>query len=179
MIICTMQHEYAPIAIALSAYLHYKVKSTHDYERVTLLTMRVHHTKYIIIHKQAYIYIYTYIHTYIHTSCTMLACRHCHTLGMRPKQDTRKGNPSTWFQRRLKERERERKRRPLGEASPPNLLNITLFGLASLPFLLTPRKSCPRSKHPCSKHVHAMEKETQNQQTSKETTRKKAWEKTN
>ena len=131
MIICTMQHEYAPIAIALSAYPHYKVKSTHDYERVTLLTKRVHHTKYIIIHKQAYIYIYTYIHTYIHTSCTMLACRHCHTLGMRPKQDTRKGNPSTWFQRRLKERERGRKRRPLREVRPPNLLNIALFGLAS------------------------------------------------
>ena len=84
-------------------------------------------------HPQAsiYIYIYTYIHTYIHTSCTMLACRHCHTLGMRPKQDTRKGNPSTWFHRRLKERERGRKRRPLREVRPPNLLNIALFGLAS------------------------------------------------
>ena len=41
----TIQHEYAPTAITLSAYPYYKVKCTHDHERVTLLTMRVHYTK--------------------------------------------------------------------------------------------------------------------------------------
>jgi len=52
----TMYNEYTPIAVALSAYSHYKVKSTHDHERVALLTMGVHHTKCMTIHRHAYIY---------------------------------------------------------------------------------------------------------------------------
>ena len=50
---------------------------------------------------------------------------------MRPMQDTRKESPSSRnmvLKRRLRERERERK--PHGEAKPPNLLIIALFQLA-------------------------------------------------
>ena len=71
MIMHTIQYEYAPTAVALSAYPHHKVKSTHDHERATLLTMGVHHKKCKTTHKQTNIYIYIYIHT--HISCTMQA----------------------------------------------------------------------------------------------------------
>ena len=57
-------HEYALTTVALSAYLHHKVKSTHNYE-VTLLTMGVHHTKCTIIHKQAHTHTHTDIYIYI------------------------------------------------------------------------------------------------------------------
>ena len=35
------------------------------------------------------------------------------------------------LRKRLREREREREREPLGEARPPNLLNIAIFRLMS------------------------------------------------
>ena len=47
------------------------------------------------------------------------------------------------LEKRLKERERENYS---GGARSPNLLIIALCGLASLPFLLVPKRS-----HPCSK----------------------------
>ena len=73
-----------------------------------------------------------------------------------------RGNPNT-CSREEAERERERERE--GEnhyrgARPPILLNIAVCGLASLPFLLAPRRSRLCSKRPCSMHVHAKTKET-------------------
>ena len=64
----TIWHEYAYIVVALSAYPHHKVKSTHNYERVTPLTMGVHHTKCTITHKQADIYVHTHAHIH-HAQC--------------------------------------------------------------------------------------------------------------
>ena len=61
MITHTILHEYAPTAVSLSAYPHHKVKSTHNYKRVTLLTIGVHYTKCTIIHKQACAHTHTYI----------------------------------------------------------------------------------------------------------------------
>ena len=55
----------------MSAYPYYMVKSTHDHERITFLTTRVHHTKCTITHKKAN----THTHTHTHTSCTMQAYR--------------------------------------------------------------------------------------------------------
>ena len=49
-----------------------------------------------------------------------------------------------------KERETENH---LGGAMPPNLMKISLFGLASLPFLLVSWESCP-----CSMRVHVTNK---------------------
>ena len=70
------------------------------------------------------------------------------------------------LEKRLGERERERENHSRG-ARPPNLLNIALCGLASLPFLPVLRRSHPCSKHPCTMRVHPKTKETW-QQTSKE-----------
>ena len=56
------------------------------------------------------------------------------------------------LKKRLRGREREV---CLGGVGPFNLLIIALCGLASLPFLLAPRKS-----HPCSVCVYAKTKET-------------------
>ena len=61
MIVHTIWHEYAPTVVALNAYLHHKVKSTYNHERVTLLIMGVHHKKCTIIHKQARTYTHTCI----------------------------------------------------------------------------------------------------------------------
>ena len=69
MIMHTMQYEYMPTTVALSAYPHHKVKSTHDHERAALLTMAVHHKKCMTTHKQPqtnkHIYTHTHTHTYI------------------------------------------------------------------------------------------------------------------
>ena len=56
-----------PTAVALSAYPHHKVKSTHDHKRAAFLTMGVHYTKCMTTHNQTniYIYIHTHTHTYI------------------------------------------------------------------------------------------------------------------
>ena len=67
MITHTIWHQYAPMTVALSAYPHHKVKSNHNYEKVTLLTMGVHYTKCTIIHKQAC----AHTHTQKYTLCTM------------------------------------------------------------------------------------------------------------
>ena len=75
------------------------------------------------------------------------------------------GDPNTALEKRLRKRDRED--RSIG-GKPPNLLNIALCGLASLPFLLAPRRSCPRFVH-----VHATNKDT-NQQASEGTNRRKA-----
>ena len=89
---------------------------------------------------------------------------------------SRKSKGSTWMgtlilalKKRLREWEREDHSRG---ARPPNLLNIALCGLASLPFLLIPRSSHPCSKRPHIKHVNVKIKETR-QRTSKETNGKK------
>jgi len=68
----TIWHEYAYMAVALSAYPHHKVKSTHSYERVAPLTMGVHHTKCTITHKQADIHTHTHTHAHIHHA----RCKH-------------------------------------------------------------------------------------------------------
>ena len=67
MIVHTIQPKYAPTAIALSTYPHYKVKSSH--ERGAHVARKVHHTKCTVTHIQVDIYIYIY------TSCTMLSHR--------------------------------------------------------------------------------------------------------
>ena len=72
------------------------------------------------------------------------------------------------LEKRLKEREREGRSRG---ARPFNLLIIAICGLASLPFLLVPKRLCLCSKRPCSMRVHAKTNET-SQQTSKETHRR-------
>ena len=56
---------------------------------------------------------------------------HCHTLRMKPKQGTRKESPSLESYRNgsIEKAKRERERKPHGEAKPPNLLIIALFGL--------------------------------------------------
>ena len=50
------------LAVTLSTYLHSKVKSTYDHERVAFLTMWIHHTKFMTIFKQASIYTHTHTH---------------------------------------------------------------------------------------------------------------------
>ena len=66
------------------------------------------------------------------------------------------GNPNTCSREKAK-REKERENHS-GGARPPNLMNISLLGLTSLPFLLMSRESCPCSKRPCSMRVHATNK---------------------
>ena len=61
------------------------------------------------------------------------------------------------LKKRLKEREKENRSRG---AKPPNLLIIAPYGLASLPFLLAPRKLHSYAKYPHFMHVHAKTKET-------------------
>ena len=77
------------------------------------------------------------------------------------------GDPNTALEKRLRKRDRED--RSIG-GKPPNLLNIALCGLASLPFLLALRRLCLCPMHPCFVHVHATNKET-NQQKSNRTNR--------
>jgi len=74
------------------------------------------------------------------------------------------------LENRLKDREREDLSRG---ARPLDLLNIALCRLASLPFLLAPRRSRPCFKRPCLMCVHAKTRET-SQQTSKETNERKS-----
>ena len=66
MIMHTIQHEYAFMAIALTTYLYYKVKSSRD-QRGSLMQSResIIQSAYSPIHIQANIYIYIYIHTCI------------------------------------------------------------------------------------------------------------------
>ena len=58
MYVCMYVCIYESTTVALNAYAHYKVKSSHDHEKGTLLTTWVHHTKCMTILKQLYIYIY-------------------------------------------------------------------------------------------------------------------------
>ena len=66
MIMNRIWHEYGPTTNDMSAYPPYKDKSTHDHERVTLLTVGVHHTKCMITHKQVDIHTHTHIYIYIY-----------------------------------------------------------------------------------------------------------------
>ena len=50
---------------------------------------------------------------------------------MQPKQDTQKANPSLESYRHGSKEKAERERKPHGEAKPPKLLIIALFGLVS------------------------------------------------
>ena len=146
-------------------------------------------------HTCGHIYINIYIYTHTHTSCTMLSHREgkvrqtlptfqgygpvrymkCKTYITIPRErgPSKKagkvksiGKGGTLIHALVKRlRKREGKRKPFEEVKPPNLLNVSLCGLASsclhpYPFLLAPRKSHPCSKCPCSKCVHAMTKET-------------------
>ena len=56
--VCMYVCIYESMTVALNAYAHSKVKSTHDHEKGTLLTTWVHHTKCMTILKKLYIYIY-------------------------------------------------------------------------------------------------------------------------
>ena len=71
---------------------------------------------------------------------------------------TEMGNPNT-CSREVDLRKGEGENHSEG-ARPLNLLNISLCGLASLPFLLAPRRSHPCSKHPRPMCVHGKTKET-------------------
>ena len=76
------------------------------------------------------------------------------------------------LKKRLREREREDRSRV---ARPPNLLYIALCGLASLPFLLTPRRLYPCSKRPRSMRVHAKRKKQASRQAKKQMEEKACW----
>ena len=102
-------------------------------------------------------------------------------LGNAAQARSRKSNGGTWrgtlihaLEKMLREREREDRS---GGDRPFNLLNIALCGLASLPFLLVPKRSHPCFNCPCSMRVHVKKKET-SQETSKETNRKRSMIKT-
>ena len=86
------------------------------------------------------------------------------------KRGTWRGTLIHILEKRLSEREREDRSKG---ARPPNLLNIALYGLASLPFLLVPKRSHSCSKYPHPMRVHARTEET-SQQISKETKQKHA-----
>ena len=60
---------------------------------------------------------------------------------MRPRQGTRKESPSS-RNTVLKKRLRERERKAYGEAKPPNLLIIALFGLAHFCLHFFPFLAC-------------------------------------
>ena len=67
MVVHTIQHEYAPTTITLSAYPYYRVNSSHK-QRGSLMQPR----ESIIQSAQSSTHMQAYIYIYIHTLCTML-----------------------------------------------------------------------------------------------------------